>query len=182
MWRVSALPRARWKWSAPDPVETSGTCATRGPSGVSAKTMPKPISSLSDSSRARSSMRKSALGCITSSSLLGEGDRDPQGRGGGARAEMRLLAASGHCEGAPPPCFAWSPSPFRGGSFLPARRLAPRCAEGARAPFAAASLAVGLGVGLGGLLLLGLVGRGRAFLGFGLAGALVETELLHAGG
>ena len=30
------------------PVETSGTCATRGPSGVCAKTVPKPISAISD--------------------------------------------------------------------------------------------------------------------------------------
>src|SRR5688572_30068838 len=38
----------------------------------------------------------------------GEGDRDAKRRGGAQRAWRR---------GPPPPCFAWSPSPFRGGSF-----------------------------------------------------------------
>jgi phage terminase large subunit-like protein len=43
----------------------------------------------------------------------GEGDR-PQG-GGGAQAAIPASETSGSAGGAPPPCFAWSPSPGGGG-------------------------------------------------------------------
>src|SRR5690606_25163287 len=120
------------------------------------KTMPKPTSSISDSRRARSSIRNRELGCISlPSETSRHGSPTPSLLGRGS--SRRSLAAS----------------------WRAALRLGPRRAEGARAAFAAAGLAVGLGVGLGGLFLRHARGRGWAAVGLGRAGVLVEAELLH---
>src|SRR5690349_120357 len=124
--------------------------------------MPKPISSISDSSRARSSMRNRALGCISRPGRYQTERPSPSPSRGRVGWGCSALALTRGVAALPHPL----PPPRRGGgarsrfgrsqdSLLATLRLVSRGAERARPALAAAGLAVGLGMGLGGLLLLG---------------------------
>ena len=146
------LPRARWSPSVSSSSHTTGTCATRGPSGVAANSWPKPSSLTSARIASRSSQRNAELGCISAPSC-------------GPRASLRLTRLAG------------LGSRLRSCRLAPA---AARLDRAAVAAFALAFLAHVLGVLLGPGLLLGLGRRRRLVERHHVAEHLVEPELRQA--